>query len=105
LMPVILVNHHILEQNHETALGGADGEKQVDHPEDCPVMPQHKNPPAARLFQQQSQAAHLLRAVRVEIGLHREQVKSKSVSCGRSSIVACSMTVVSMNSPWLIAQS
>src|SRR4029077_11105244 len=45
------VNHQIFEEDNEPALGGADGEKQVDHANDGAVASKHKNAAAARLLE------------------------------------------------------
>ncbi len=47
----LFVNHQILKEDNEPALGRADGEKQVDHADDGAVASKHKNAATARLFE------------------------------------------------------
>src|ERR1043166_6290827 len=54
---ILVVNDQIFEQDHKPALGCADGEKKVDHPNDGAVAAQHKNTAPVRLFEDEAEAA------------------------------------------------
>jgi hypothetical protein len=69
----LFIYYQVLEQNHETALRRADGEKQIDHADDDAIPPQDEHAPAARLFENQSQTADLLRLIGAKIALLREE--------------------------------
>ena len=69
LAAVILVHHEILENQDESPLRRADGDEQVDHPDDTDPAAQDKDTPAVWLLKNQSEAAHLLLAVGNEVGL------------------------------------
>ena len=47
----LFMNHQVFEQHDETAFRGADGEKQIDHPNDRAIATKDEDPPAARLFE------------------------------------------------------
>ena len=51
------VNDEILQQHDEAAFRCADGEEQINHPDDGMIAPENENTPAVRLFEDQSQAA------------------------------------------------
>ena len=59
LAAVVGVDHDILHQDDKAAAGGGNGEQQVHHPEDPVHVAHHENPPAVRLFEDQTQAALL----------------------------------------------
>ena len=65
---------NVFEQDDKAAFRRADREEQIDHPEDHAVLPQDENAAAIGLFEDQPQAAHLLRRDRAEIALLREQI-------------------------------
>ena len=53
----LFMNDQVLEQNHESAFRGADGEEQVDHSNDRAIAPQNKHASTARLFENQTKSA------------------------------------------------
>src|SRR2546430_10743919 len=67
------MNHQVFEQHDETAFRCADGEKQIDHPNDGAIATKDEDPAATRLFENQTQAAELLVFVRAKIALLREE--------------------------------
>ena len=70
---MIRVDDDILHENHEPALGGADGEEQVDHPDDFVIGAHHEDPAAVGLFQDETEALFLFGPVGLEIRLDPEQ--------------------------------
>src|SRR5437764_14694526 len=70
---ILFMDHQIFEQDHETAFGRADGEKQIDHPNDRAIAAEHEHATTARLFENQSQAAQLFLFVRAKIALLRKE--------------------------------
>src|SRR4051812_34180198 len=75
---MLFVDDEILEQNDESAFRCADGEEEIDHPDDVPITPQDKNASAARLFENQAQAAKLFILVRAEIAFFAEEFAEQS---------------------------
>src|SRR5262245_33620653 len=67
------MNHQVLEKNDKTAFRGADGEQQVDHPDDRLVTTQNENPTAIRLLEDQTQAAQLFVFVRTKVALFTKE--------------------------------
>ena len=61
------MDHQILEHHDETAFGRADRKKQVDHSNNGAVAPEHENPAAAGLFENQTQTAKLFLFVRAKV--------------------------------------
>src|SRR5215204_4966887 len=56
---ILPVHHQVLQEHHEAAFGCADGEEQIDHPDDCAIAAQHKDPATAGLFENEPQSAEL----------------------------------------------
>ena len=67
------VHHQIFQEHNEPAFGRADGEKQIDHPDDCAIAPQHKDPATAGLFENEPQPAELFVFIGTEVPLLSEQ--------------------------------
>src|SRR5436190_18347608 len=63
------MHHQILQQHNEAAFRRANGEKQVDHPDDRAVASKNEDAPAAWLFENQTQPAKLFVFVRAKIAL------------------------------------
>src|SRR5579871_4784825 len=74
---VFAMDDDVFEEDDEAALGGADREQQVDHPKDEAILPEDEDAAAIRLFEDETQTAHLLGAIGHEIGLMTEQVKEE----------------------------
>src|SRR3954471_16097374 len=55
-----IVHHQVFQQNHKPALGRADREKKIDHPNDRAVASQDKNAAAIRLFEDEPESLELL---------------------------------------------
>jgi hypothetical protein len=53
------MDDEIFKQQYEATLGGADGEKQVDHSDDLGMTPRHENTAPVWLFQDEPEAAHM----------------------------------------------
>ena len=70
---ILRVHHQVLQEHDEPAFGRADGEEQIDHPDDRAIAPQHKNPATAGLFENESQSAELLVFIGTEVALLSEQ--------------------------------
>src|SRR5262245_12769863 len=70
---ILRVHHQVLQKHDEPAFGRADSEEQIDHPDDRPIAPQHKNPATTRLFENESQTAELFVLIRTEIALMSKQ--------------------------------
>ena len=68
------VDHQILEQENEAAFRCADGEEQVDHPDDRPILPQHEDTAAIWLLEDQPQRVQLLVSIRPEVALFAEKL-------------------------------
>jgi tetrahydromethanopterin S-methyltransferase subunit A len=71
------MDDEILQDEHESTLGRADRDEQIDHPDDAVPGAKDEDPPAVRLFQNQSQSAELLVPVGNEVRLVREQVEEQ----------------------------
>jgi hypothetical protein len=74
---MFFVHDKVLEQNDETALRRADGEKQINHADDGVVAAQNENAAAIRLFEDQTQSAKLFVFVRLEIAFLAKQFAQK----------------------------
>src|SRR5690242_13523688 len=73
-MPLVLfVDDQIFEQDNKSALGRADGEKQIDHADNGTIPSQHEYTAATGLFENQTQAAKLFIFVGSKVALLREQ--------------------------------
>ena len=55
------------------AFSRADGEEQIDHPHDCAIAAQHKDPATAGLFENEPQPAELFVFIGTEVTLLSEQ--------------------------------
>ena len=69
-----LVDYQVFQQHNEAALSSADGEQQIDHSHDRPILPQHKDAPPARLFKNQAQTTKLFFLVRAEVAFLSKQI-------------------------------
>ena len=69
-----LLNHEVLEQDHEAAFRSANGEKEIDHADDHAVTPKHENASTTRLFKNQSQTSELFVFVGTKIAFLGEEV-------------------------------
>jgi len=69
----LFMYHKVFEQNHESALGRADGEEQIDHSDDHAITSEHEHATPARLFENQTQSAKLFLFVRTKIALLGEK--------------------------------
>ena len=83
LPSVCRVNDQILKDQDKSTLGRADGDQQVDHADDLRAAAENENAPAARLLQNQPKTAHLLLAVRDEIGLTRKEIVEQVCQLGQ----------------------
>jgi hypothetical protein len=70
---ILGVYHQILQEHDKSSFSRADGEEQIDHPDDCAIAPQHKNSATARLFENESQSTELFVFIGSEVALLREQ--------------------------------
>src|SRR5947207_13886881 len=70
---ILRVHHEVLQEHDEPAFGRADGEEQINHPDDCAIAAQHKNPASAGLFENESQSAELFVLIGTEVALVSEQ--------------------------------
>lgn len=70
---ILRVNHQVLQEHDEPAFGRADGEEQIDHPDDCAIAAQHKDPATAGLFENEPQSAKLFVLIGTEVALVSEQ--------------------------------
>lgn len=71
--PMLGMHDDVLHEDDESALGGADGEKQVDHADDHVVGPQDKDAATVGLLQNEAQTMLLLVLVGPEIRLFAEK--------------------------------
>src|ERR1051326_8879623 len=69
----LFMDDEVFEQNDEPTFGRADGEKQVDHPDNGAVAAQYKHASAAGLLEDQTQSAQLFLFVGPKITLLREE--------------------------------
>ena len=60
------------------ALSRADGEEQIDHADDRPVLPQDENAAAIGLLENQTQPAQLLGLIRPEIAFFAEKLAEQN---------------------------
>ena len=70
---ILRVHHQVLQEHDEPAFGRADGEEQIDHPDDCAIAAEHKDPATAGLFENEPQSAKLFVLIGTEVPLVSEQ--------------------------------
>ena len=70
---VLGVNNQVFHDDHKTALGGADGEEQIDHGHDGVVGAQHEDAAPVGLFEDEPQTMLLLPRIGREVFLLIEQ--------------------------------
>ena len=70
-------HHEILEHDDESALRGADGEKQVDHADDAEIVAQDENAAAVGLLQNQPQPADLFGLVGMKVRLPGKKIRQQ----------------------------
>ena len=70
---ILRVHHQVLQKHDEPAFGRADSEEQIDHPDDCAIAAQHKDPATAGLFENEPQSAELFVLVGTEVALVSKQ--------------------------------
>jgi len=68
------MDHQVLEQQNESALGCADRDQEIDHADDFVGISHHEDSPARRLLQDQPKAAQLLLPVGREVLLLGEEI-------------------------------
>jgi hypothetical protein len=84
------VYDNILKQNDKATFRRADREKQIDHAEDHTVVPEDEKYDRDSAVRESAAARAFVRAIRLEVALHGEQITKEIADCGRSSSVACS---------------
>jgi hypothetical protein len=72
-----VVHDEVLEKKDESALGRADREQEIDHPDDGPVPPKDKYPPAIWLLEDEAKALELFLFVRPEVLLFTKKLAEK----------------------------
>jgi hypothetical protein len=71
---ILRVHHQVLQEHDEPAFRRADGEEQIDHPNDGAIAAQHKDPATAGLFENEPQPAELFVFIGTEVALLSEQI-------------------------------
>src|SRR5882757_5979358 len=79
---ILRVHHQVLQEHDETAFGRADGKEQIDHPDDCAIAAQHKDPATAGLFENEPQSAELFVFIGTEVAPRANQFPDQ---CEKSS--------------------
>ena len=74
LTAMIPMDDEILQQEDEATLRRADGDQEVDHSDDSRTTAQDKDPSTTGLFENETQASHLLFPVGNKVRLVREEV-------------------------------